>query len=97
MSTKDPRKIHEQPPYPAKQQSSPGTEEEIRAHTDHGESSYQGSGRLQGRHALITGADSGIGRAVALVFAREGADVAISCLSEENDARKTERLVTKVN
>jgi NAD(P)-dependent dehydrogenase (short-subunit alcohol dehydrogenase family) len=61
---------------------------------DHGESSYKGAGRLKGRHALITGADSGIGRAVALAFAREGADVAISYLSEETDARETERLVT---
>jgi NAD(P)-dependent dehydrogenase (short-subunit alcohol dehydrogenase family) len=62
---------------------------------DHGESSYQGTARLKGRRALITGADSGIGRAVALAFAREGADVAISYLSEETDARETERLVTK--
>jgi len=62
---------------------------------DHGESSYEGTGRLEGRHALITGADSGIGRAVALAFAREGADVAISYLSEESDARETECLVTE--
>ena len=55
----------------------------------------KGRGRLKGRHALITGADSGIGRAVALAFAREGADVAISYLSEEKDARETERLVTE--
>jgi NAD(P)-dependent dehydrogenase (short-subunit alcohol dehydrogenase family) len=62
---------------------------------DHGESSYKGVGLLEGRHALITGADSGIGRAVALAFAREGADVAISYLSEESDARETDRLVTE--
>jgi NAD(P)-dependent dehydrogenase (short-subunit alcohol dehydrogenase family) len=62
---------------------------------DHGESSYKGTGGLKGCHALITGADSGIGRAVALAFAREGADVAISYLSEETDARETERLVTE--
>jgi NAD(P)-dependent dehydrogenase (short-subunit alcohol dehydrogenase family) len=60
---------------------------------DHGEESYKGIGRLEGRNALITGADSGIGRAVVLAFAREGADVAISYLSEEEDARETERLV----
>ena len=60
---------------------------------DHGEKSYEGIGRLEGHKALITGADSGIGRAVALAFAREGADVAISYLSEEEDARETERLV----
>lgn len=60
---------------------------------DHGEKSYQGAGRLEGRRALITGADSGIGRAVALAFAREGADIAISYLKEDEDARETERLV----
>lgn len=95
MSTKDPRKIHDQPPYSAKQQPPPGTEEEMAPQADHGESSYQGSGLLKGRHAMITGADSGIGRAVALAFAREGVDVAISYLSEEKDARETERLVTQ--
>ena len=67
----------------------------MRPQADHGEESYEGTGRLDGRLALITGADSGIGRAVALAFAREGADVAISYLSEEQDARETERLVTE--
>ncbi|MGA7125767.1 MAG: SDR family NAD(P)-dependent oxidoreductase [Chthoniobacterales bacterium] len=62
---------------------------------DHGESSYQGSGQLQGLPALVTGADSGIGRAVAIAFARKGADVAISYLSEHQDAKETERLVTE--
>ena len=56
---------------------------------DHGEVSYKGAGRLKGCRALITGADSGIGGAVALAFAREGADIAISYLSEETDARET--------
>jgi NAD(P)-dependent dehydrogenase (short-subunit alcohol dehydrogenase family) len=59
---------------------------------DHGESSY--ANRLEGRHTLITGADSGIGCAIALAFAREGADVAISYLTGEKDARETERLVS---
>jgi NAD(P)-dependent dehydrogenase (short-subunit alcohol dehydrogenase family) len=62
---------------------------------DHGEASYHGTGRLKGRRALITGADSGIGRAVAIAFAREGADVAISYLCEDTDARETERLVVE--
>src|SRR4029077_11877596 len=95
MSTKDPKKIHIQPPYSGKKQPPPGSEEEMTPQADHGESSYKGTGRLEGRHALITGADSGIGRAVAIAFAREGADVAISYLSEETDARETERLVTE--
>jgi NAD(P)-dependent dehydrogenase (short-subunit alcohol dehydrogenase family) len=95
MSTKDPKKIHPQPPYSGKKQPPPGSEEEMTPQADHGESSYKGTGRLEGRHALITGADSGIGRAVAIAFAREGADVAISYLSEETDARETERLVTE--
>jgi NAD(P)-dependent dehydrogenase (short-subunit alcohol dehydrogenase family) len=95
MTTKDPRKTHPQPPYSDKEQSPPGNEEEMSPRVDHGESSYKGADLLRGRHALITGADSGIGRAVALAFAREGADVAISYLSEEKDARETERLVTE--
>src|ERR1700726_4886432 len=93
--TKDPRKLYPQPPYSGKGQTPPGNEEEMSPKADHGEASYEGTGRLEGRHALITGADSGIGRAVALAFAREGADVAISYLSEEKDAQETERLVTE--
>src|ERR1700719_5084937 len=95
MSTKDPREIYKQPPYSEKEQPPPGNEAEMSPKVDHGELSYKGTGRLKGRHALITGADSGIGRAVALAFAREGADIAISYLSEEKDAHETERLVTK--
>jgi NAD(P)-dependent dehydrogenase (short-subunit alcohol dehydrogenase family) len=95
MKSVDPRKLYPQPPYSEEKQPPPGREEKMSPKADHGESSYKGSGCLQGRHALITGADSGIGRAVALAFAREGADVAISYLSEEADARETERLVTE--
>ena len=93
MKTKDPRTLHKRPPYSAKTQTPPGKEAEMKPTADHGEKSYEGTGRLEGHTALITGADSGIGRAVALAFAREGADVAISYLSEEEDARETERLV----
>ena len=62
---------------------------------DHGETSYKGSGRLNGKKAVITGGDSGIGRAVAIAYAREGADVLISYLNEHDDARETGRLVTE--
>jgi NAD(P)-dependent dehydrogenase (short-subunit alcohol dehydrogenase family) len=78
---------------PAQQQQPPGTESELDPPADHGQDSYQGSGRLEGKAALITGADSGIGRAVAIAYAREGADVLISYLSEDEDARETARLV----
>jgi hypothetical protein len=73
----------------------PGTEAEMTPRADHGESSYRGSGRLAGRAAVITGGDSGIGRAVAIAYAREGADVLISYLSEQEDAdaRETARHV----
>ena len=60
---------------------------------DHGEHSYRGSGKIEGRAALITGADSGIGRAVVIAFAREGADVLIGYLEEHDDAKETERWV----
>lgn len=78
---------------PAQQQNVPGTEAQLEPLADHGEQSYVGSGRLQGKIALITGADSGIGKAVAIAYAREGADVAIAYLSEHEDARDTARWV----
>ncbi|MDN4039409.1 glucose 1-dehydrogenase [Massilia sp. YIM B02443] len=78
---------------PKQQQQPPGSEKELTPQADHGESSYRGSGRLQDKATVITGADSGIGRAVALAFAREGADVLISYLNEHDDARETARLV----
>jgi NAD(P)-dependent dehydrogenase (short-subunit alcohol dehydrogenase family) len=78
---------------PEQQQQPPGVERELTPQADHGEDSYRGSGRLEGKAALITGADSGIGRAVAIAFAREGADVLISYLDEHEDARETARWV----
>jgi NAD(P)-dependent dehydrogenase (short-subunit alcohol dehydrogenase family) len=77
------------------QQTPPGTEALLTPKADHGETSYVGHGRLQGKAAVITGADSGIGRAVAIAFAREGADVLIAYLNEHEDAKETERLVVE--
>ncbi|WP_184236136.1 glucose 1-dehydrogenase [Massilia timonae] len=78
---------------PKQQQQPPGHEAELTPQADHGETSYRGSGRLQDKATVITGGDSGIGRAVALAFAREGADVLISYLDEHDDAKETARLV----
>ena len=80
---------------PKQQQDPPGKEKELRPQADHGETSYKGSGRLEDKVAVITGADSGIGRAVAIAYAREGADVLVSYLSEHEDAEETARWVQK--
>ena len=82
-----------QPPFPAQPQPMPGMTEAMQPRPDHGEESYVGSGRLKGKRVVITGADSGIGRAVALAYAREGADVLVSYLSEDDDAEETRRLI----
>ena len=78
---------------PAKQQEVPGVQAKMTPRPDCGEDSYRGFGRLEGKAAVITGADSGIGRAVAIAYAREGADVLISYLNEDEDAKDTARLV----
>lgn len=83
------------PPQPRQQQSPPGRTDLMDPRPDHGEESYEGSGRLTDKVAIITGADSGIGRAVAIAFAREGADVVMSYLDEEDDARDTAEWVEK--
>ncbi len=84
---------HPTPPYPEQQQEPPGKTAEMKPVPDHGEKSYKGDGKLAGKVALITGADSGIGKAVAIAFAREGADIVISYLNEDDDARDTAKWV----
>jgi NAD(P)-dependent dehydrogenase (short-subunit alcohol dehydrogenase family) len=81
------------PPLAEQQQPVPGTTGAMEPRPDHGEESYQGHGRLEGKKAIITGGDSGIGRAVAIAFAREGADVLIAYLNEDEDAEDTARLI----
>ncbi|MDB5512320.1 MAG: short-chain dehydrogenase/reductase [Enterovirga sp.] len=86
-------KAYPKPPFPDQPQPMPGRTADMDPRPDHGETSYEGHGRLRGKRALITGADSGIGRAVAIAFAREGADVAIAYLNEHEDAKETARHV----
>jgi NAD(P)-dependent dehydrogenase (short-subunit alcohol dehydrogenase family) len=81
------------PPFPRQKQPMPGYTDAMQPKPDHGENSYRGSGKLAGKRAIITGADSRIGRAVAIAYAREGADVLIAYLNENDDASETQRLV----
>lgn len=92
-TTENPREAEAKPPFPQESLEYPGLESEMTPRPDYGEESYQGHGRLQGKVALITGGDSGIGRAVAIAYAREGADILISYLDEDEDARATQALV----
>ena len=90
----DPREKYPKPPFKSQQQPWPGLAREMDPKPDHGEKSYKGSGRLQGRKALITGGDSGMGRAAAIAYAREGADVAINYFpSEEPDAKEVIEII----
>ena len=83
------------PPYPSQKQSMPGSTTKMDPRPDHGENSYKGSGKLKDLKAVITGGDSGIGRAVAIAYAREGADVLIAYLNEHDDANEVKALVEK--
>lgn len=89
----DSTKAYPLPPFDAQPQKPPGQSEAMQPEPDHGETSYKGSGRLAGKVAIITGADSGIGRAVAIAYAREGADILISYLDEHDDAAETKKWV----
>jgi NAD(P)-dependent dehydrogenase (short-subunit alcohol dehydrogenase family) len=95
-TTRDPREAGPKPPFPQQPQTHPGSVHPMNPHSDHGEDSYTGTGKLKGRVAIITGGDSGIGRAVAIAFAKEGADVVISFLPEEQaDADDTAAVIEK--
>ncbi|QKZ05426.1 SDR family oxidoreductase [Pseudomonas eucalypticola] len=93
-SMQNPLTQYPQPEFPDQPQSAPGTVHKLHPAADHGETSYKGFGRLAGRKALITGADSGIGRAAAIAYAREGADIVLNYLpEEESDAREVVQLI----
>jgi len=93
LKQQDPKEQYPKPPFDEPKQTPPGLEKQMKTQPDYGENSYVGSGKLEGRAAIVTGSDSGIGRAVALAFAREGADVLISYFNENEDAQETVRLV----
>ncbi len=93
--SKDPRSAGPRPPFPKQQQPMPGRTAALQPQPDHGEQSYRGFGRFAGCSVLVTGGDSGIGRAVSIAFAREGADILVSYCNEHDDARETEAWVTK--
>jgi hypothetical protein len=96
LDTHDPREAGPKPPFPPQAQTHPGSVHQMNPPAEHGESSYKGTGKLKGRVAIITGGDSGIGRAVAIAFAKEGANIVLSFLPEEQaDADDTAAVIEK--
>ncbi len=91
----NPLTLYPRPPFNDQPQSFPGKTDKMTPEPDHGEESYKGSGRLSGKVAIVTGGDSGIGRAVAIAYAREGADIALSFLDEEKDAQVVKTWIEK--
>lgn len=93
----DPRNQGPKPPFPEQKQNQPGTVKRLEPHADHGESSYSGTGRLSDQVAIVTGADSGIGRATAIAFAKEGAEIVLSYLpEEESDALEVSGVIREI-
>lgn len=97
INEENPQEKYPRPPYPSQKQDFPGSEQKMEPQPDHGEKSYEGHRRLEGKKAIITGGDSGIGAAVAIAFAREGADILINFLDvqEQDDALRTSQHVTE--
>ena len=92
---KDPTKLYHRPPLPEQEQDYPGLESQMTPAPEFGKEIYTGNNKLKDKVAVITGGDSGIGRSVAVLFAKEGADIVISYLSEDDDAKETKKIIDK--
>src|SRR5581483_8017440 len=94
--TNNPKEKYSKPPFNNQKQVPPGSETKMRPQPDFGEETYKGCSKLKGKVALITGADSGIGRAIAVAYAKEGADIVFSYINESNDAKENQRVIKKI-